>query len=91
MTDTALPATGRCESCGMPIDSGQYCDYCTDENGALQDFDTRFAAMAAWQQRRHPGSSAEDIARATREYMASLPAWKDHPKLVVDGGGSASW
>jgi hypothetical protein len=25
-----------CESCGMPIETGRYCDYCTDENGSLQ-------------------------------------------------------
>lgn len=24
-----------CESCGMPIETGRYCGYCTDENGVL--------------------------------------------------------
>jgi hypothetical protein len=32
-----------CESCGMPIETGRYCGYCTDENGVLQSFDERFA------------------------------------------------
>jgi len=30
----------------MPIESGRYCDYCTDESGALQPFEERFARMA---------------------------------------------
>jgi hypothetical protein len=25
-----------CESCGMPIETGRYCGYCTDETGQLQ-------------------------------------------------------
>ena len=32
---TTAPA---CESCGMPIETGRYCGYCTDETGALQSF-----------------------------------------------------
>ena len=27
--------TTACESCGMPIESGRYCDHCTDETGVL--------------------------------------------------------
>lgn len=73
----------NCESCGMPIESGHYCTYCTDENGELQDFDTRFAAMVAWQQRRGPGTPREQVEADTRAYLASMPAWRDHPKLVA--------
>ncbi len=46
--------TISCESCGMPIETGHYCQYCTDADGNLQDFDTRFAAMVGWQRRRAP-------------------------------------
>ena len=78
-----------CESCGMPIDSGQYCQYCTDDAGNLQDFDTRFAAMTSWQQRSDPGASAEKVAADTLAYLATMPAWRDHPR--VSGAGSTSW
>ena len=70
-----------CESCSMPIESGHYCEYCTDENGNLQDFDTRFAAMVDWQQRRTPDASRETIETETRNYMSGMPAWRNHPKL----------
>lgn len=45
----------RCESCGMPIDAGLYCAHCVDENGRLQDFETRFARMVAWTLRENAG------------------------------------
>ncbi|MFT3859921.1 zinc ribbon domain-containing protein [Micropruina sp.] len=74
--------TASCESCGMPIESGRYCQYCTDADGILQDFDTRFAAMVGWQSRRHPDQSHEAIEEQTRAYMSSLPAWRGHPRLA---------
>ena len=40
---TIAPA---CESCGMPIETGRYCGYCTDESGQLQSFDQRFERMS---------------------------------------------
>lgn len=36
----------------MPIESGRYCGYCTDDTGALQSFEEGFTRMAAW--RDHP-------------------------------------
>ena len=43
-----MTTTHKCESCTMPIESGQYCSYCTDDAGALQPFDLRFEAMVSW-------------------------------------------
>ena len=71
-----------CESCGMPIETGRYCGYCTDENGTLQSFDIRFERMADWQARRDPGASREEIERQTLDYMATMPAWRDHPRVT---------
>ena len=72
----------KCESCGMPIESGHYCQFCTDEHGNLQDFDTRFAAMVDWQQRRTPDASRETIEAETSSYMSGMPAWRNHPRLT---------
>ncbi|HHB83029.1 MAG TPA: hypothetical protein ENK61_06110, partial [Devosia sp.] len=69
----------KCQSCGMPIETGTYCQYCVDENGNLQDFDRRFEAMVAWQKRR--GGSQAEIEAKTIAYMASMPAWSDHPEV----------
>jgi hypothetical protein len=76
------PTELNCDSCGMPIESGHYCQYCTDAEGNLQDFDTRFANMVAWQQRRRPEASRESLEAETRSYLAGMPAWRNHPRLA---------
>ena len=76
-----MTTTSSCESCGMPIESGRYCGYCTDDSGALHSFEERFARMAAWQARRDPAASKRDIERQVLDYMATMPAWSDHPTV----------
>jgi hypothetical protein len=75
----------NCESCGMPIESGHYCRYCTDAEGNLEAFETRFAKMVEWQQRRKPDASRAEVEADTRAYLASMPAWRNHPKLAAQG------
>jgi len=84
---TTAPA---CESCGMPIETGRYCGYCTDETGALQSFDERFERMTAWQARRHPNATRPEIERQTLDYMATMPAWQDHPRVAASRPSQAS-
>lgn len=79
MTDAT--ATTSCESCGMPIETGRYCNYCVDESGELLGFDDRFERMVAWQMRREPGVERSEAEAATLSYMATMPAWKDHPRV----------
>lgn len=74
---------GPCDSCGMPIETGRYCQFCTDADGNLQSFEERFARMVEWRARRDPGASRADVEAATRAYMATMPAWKDHPALAA--------
>ena len=76
-----------CESCGMPVESGRYCTYCTDADGNLQGFDERFERMVAWQARREPGASRERLEAETLDHMATLPAWKNHPRVVSRSAG----
>jgi hypothetical protein len=70
-----------CESCSMPIETGRYCQYCVDENGALQKFEDRFERMVSWQARKTPGASRGEIEKETLAFMARMPAWKDHPRV----------
>ena len=72
--------THDCESCGMPIENGRYCQYCLDETGVLQAFETRFERMVDWQLRERGGDRAT-AQRDTLAYMATLPAWRYHPKV----------
>jgi len=76
-----------CESCGMPIDDGTYCQYCSDENGNLQPFDERFERMVQWTMGRGEAQSREQAEANTLAYMATMPAWKDHPKVKAAAGG----
>jgi hypothetical protein len=80
MTTTSKAA---CQSCGMPIESGPYCQHCVDETGALQDFETRFERMVGWQQRRDPSASREALESATLDYLATMPAWREHPRVTA--------
>jgi hypothetical protein len=70
-----------CESCGMPIESGPYCTYCVDDSGMLQPFDERFERMVQWAQRHEPGLDRAAAEKKTLEYMGTMPAWKDHPRV----------
>ncbi len=76
-----------CESCGMPIESGHYCQYCTDESGNLQDFEERFARMCAWQAQRNPQASTDEIEQQTLAYLATMPAWRNHPRVAARQSG----
>jgi hypothetical protein len=81
MTESVPTAEISCESCGMPIETARYCPHCTDTEGRLQPFEERFERMVAWQARRDPAASREDLERATLAYMATMPAWRDHPAV----------
>jgi hypothetical protein len=37
--------------------------------------------MAGWQARRDPAASKQDIERQVLDYMATMPAWRDHPRV----------
>ncbi|MBI1822107.1 MAG: hypothetical protein HYR79_10410 [Nitrospirae bacterium] len=70
-----------CESCGMPIAGGKYCQYCVDEKGNLQTFEERFERMVQWVFGKEPSTPRAEVERRTRARMQTLPAWKEHPKL----------
>jgi hypothetical protein len=77
--------TTECESCGMPIETGRYCAHCTDADGALQPFEERFERMVSFQSRRQPEATRADVEAATRAYMSTMPAWRDHPQVRGQG------
>jgi hypothetical protein len=80
-----------CESCGMPIEAGPYCQHCVDSAGKLQPFDERFERMVQWQARREPNATRAELEDKTLAYMAKMPAWKSHPRIVARAkGGGAS-
>ena len=70
-----------CQSCGMPIDGGQYCQYCTDGDGKLYGFDETVTRMAEFMRRQDPSLTEEHARRKTLAHMAKMPAWQDHPRL----------
>jgi hypothetical protein len=72
----------HCESCGMTVESGPYCQYCTDEDGKLQSFDERFLRMVQFMKRRNDDLSQDEAEAQTLAYMATMPAWRNHPNVV---------
>jgi hypothetical protein len=70
-----------CESCGMPIETGPYCQHCVDASGKLQGFDERFERMIGWQMRVKPGLERAQAEQETLVYMSKMPAWKEHPRV----------
>ncbi len=77
-----------CLSCGMPLTMASrragtdYCQYCTDDSGALQPFEERFERMTQWAM-REDGLDRKGAEARTFEYMRQMPAWRDHPKVKV--------
>ncbi len=76
-----MSAKVNCESCGMPIEMGPYCQHCVDDKGQLQKFEQRFERMVQWERRRDPTLSQEAAEKKTLAYMRTMPAWKDHPRV----------
>jgi hypothetical protein len=73
----------KCQSCGMPIPTGAYCRHCVDSQGRLQPFEERLERMVQWMTRNEPSLPRAEAERRARDYMRSMPAWKDHPGLKV--------
>ena len=73
--------TITCESCGMPIAAGRYCEHCVDAEGKLQPFGERFERMVAWAMRKDPDTARAAAEAKTLAYMAMMPAWRDHPEI----------
>lgn len=72
----------NCESCGMTIESGPYCQYCVDESGELRSFEEQFERMVQFARRRDADLTPADAEARTLEYMATMPAWRDHPRVT---------
>ncbi|MBI5487904.1 MAG: hypothetical protein HY905_11270 [Deltaproteobacteria bacterium] len=52
-----------------------------DEQGRLQSFEERFERMVQWQARQNPQATRAALERQTLAHMATMPAWKDHPRV----------
>jgi len=76
-----MESNHNCESCGMSIDDGTYCQYCVNEKGELKAFDELFERMVQWTVKEEKNISHEDAKIKTRAYMRAMPAWKNHPSL----------
>ena len=53
----------KCESCGMSIESGPYCNHCLGSDGKLQPFDERFERMVQGSCAPSPASPARKPKR----------------------------
>lgn len=75
--------TTTCESCGLPIEAGAYCQYCVDQEGNLQAFEERLERLSQWIRRTQGGDlSPASAERQALDHMATMPAWRNHPALL---------
>ena len=65
----------------MPINDGQYCQYCVDSKGKLQTFDVRLSRMSQYYLESGEAKTKEDAIKAAKKRMKTMPAWMGHPKL----------
>ena len=89
-TDQTIRIDETCVSCGMPMATSAdhapghphsaWCAHCSAPNGDLQAFEERFERMLQWEMRRN-GADRATAEAATRAYMRTMPAWRDHPAL----------
>ena len=71
----------QCESCGMPIENGLYCQHCVDAEGRLQSFEERLQRMVQWIGREQPDLPREKAESQALAHMARMPAWRDDPRV----------
>lgn len=66
-----------CQSCGMPIqgESGNWCQYCKDENGQLKSREAVREGIAAWLQMFTPDPEQVDFQKRAEAYLNAMPAW----------------
>ena len=79
-----MSAPTSCQSCGIAIPVGPYCQYCVDETGKLQTFEQRFERALAWHKRQRPDATPAALQRGVLAYMATMPAWQDHPRIRAE-------
>jgi hypothetical protein len=65
----------------MPIEAGPYCQYCVNAEGKLDSFENRLQGMVALFMGQDSSLDRAEAEKRTRAYMATMPAWKDHPAL----------
>jgi hypothetical protein len=78
-----MSAKSSCQSCGMPIESGVYCRYCTDEAGNLQEFDERLDRMVQFMLSQKRAATRAEAKQSALACMATMPAWCNHPKVLA--------
>ena len=71
-----------CHSCTMPIETGEYCQYCVDESGQLHSFEETFQRMLQWTRRNDPQLDQKDAEAQVVRFMSERPAWRQHPQVV---------
>lgn len=76
-----MTETHKCQSCTMPIETGVLCQHCSDDSGDLRPFDELFPRMVQWSMKNSSDLTREQAEQQTLEFMASMPAWKDHAEI----------
>ncbi|MBN2042111.1 MAG: hypothetical protein JW864_18900 [Spirochaetes bacterium] len=73
-----------CSSCGMALAGeegkdfrGNFCIYCSDENGKLYPKELVQKGIAEWLRSISPESGSADFMKRAEYYMKAMPSWAD--------------
>ena len=73
-----------CFSCGMPLQGeegkeyrGNYCKYCSDENGNLYPKEMVQKGISEWLKQWSPEDVSADYMKRAEYYLKAMPAWAE--------------
>ncbi len=73
--------SNSCYSCGMPLipdnTRGNYCIYCTDENGHVLPKNKIQKGIAEWLSAWAPENISADFMKRAGYYMKAMPEWAE--------------
>jgi len=67
----------------MTIESGDYCNYCTNDEGSLLSFEETFERFIQFAIGRDSSLDRNTAETNTLAFMRTMPAWKEHPKVAT--------
>ena len=72
----------NCPSCGISMPAETLCDNCRAPDGGLRDFEETLERFSQWAI-SHDGVAPQEARAKSLAYMATRPAWKDHPAVLA--------
>jgi len=74
----------NCKACGMPINSGDFCEYCTNPDGTVKSCQEIFEGGVQFYMNKIE-NDRQKAEKAVRKNMNSLPYWQENGCDCLNG------